>query len=333
MGRRKWSAPRRGSLAYLPKGRAKRWTGRVRTWPASEESKPLGFVGYKAGMTHAVAVDNRQGSLTFGKEIVLPITVIETPPMLAVAVRAYKKTINGRRSVGEAWTEKLPKDFERVMSVPEKFNTAEMLGKIEGMLDSLTEVRLLLADQPRLAKLPRKRPQLVELRVGGKSVKEQFEFCKSSLGKELPVNSVFKEGEFVDVLAVTKGKGIHGPVRRWGVAKLHHKSRKTVRGVGSIGPWHPHYVVYSVPRAGQYGFHQRTEYNKQILKISNDPREINPKGGFIRYGQINTDYLLVRGSIPGAPKRVITLRPALRRTGVVEPIKLEYLSLESKQGA
>jgi large subunit ribosomal protein L3 len=284
-------------------------------------------------MTHAVALDNKQGSLTFGKEIMLPITVIETPPMLAVAVRAYRQTTKGLRAAAEAWMEKLPKDFGRLMSVPEKFETAEMLSKIESGLGSMTEVRLLVADQPRLAKLPRKTPHLIEMRVGGKDVQEQFAFCKESLGKELPVTSVFKEGEFVDVLGVTKGKGIHGPVRRWGVAKLHHKSRKTVRGVGSIGPWHPHYVVYSVPRAGQYGFHQRTEYNKQILRISNDPREVNPKGGFIRYGQINTDYILLRGSVPGSPKRAITLRPALRRPGEHEPPKIEYLSLESKQGA
>jgi large subunit ribosomal protein L3 len=284
-------------------------------------------------MTHAIAIDNQQGSLTFGKEIVLPVTIIETPPLIAVAVRAYNQTVNGLRTASEAWMEKPPKDLARVVSVPEKYNTDEMLGGIEQSLDSIAEFRLLVVDQPRLAKLPRKNPHLLEVKIGGKSAREQFEFAKSILGKEVAVGSVFKEGEYVDVVGVTRGKGIQGPVKRWGIAKLHHKSRKTVRGVGSIGPWHPHYVVYTVPRAGQYGFHQRTEYNRQIVKISNDPREINPKGGFVKYGQVNTDYILVRGSVPGAPKRVITLRPALRSPKFLEAPKLEWISVESKQGA
>ena len=66
----------------------------------------MAFVGYKAGMRTAVGVDNREGSLTFGKEISFPITIVETPPMVAVALRAYVKTPKGLQTLGEAWMEK-----------------------------------------------------------------------------------------------------------------------------------------------------------------------------------------------------------------------------------
>lgn len=81
----------------------------------------------------------------------------------------------------------------------------------------------------------------------------------------------------MDVLAITKGKGFQGPVKRWGVKILPRKSRKTKRGVAVIGPWHPTRVLYTVPRAGQMGYFQRTEYNKRILKIGADGKEITPR--------------------------------------------------------
>ncbi|HDI53041.1 MAG TPA: 50S ribosomal protein L3, partial [Candidatus Bathyarchaeota archaeon] len=44
-------APRRGSMAYSPRKRAKSIAGRIRFWPEVEEGpRLLGFAGYKAGM-------------------------------------------------------------------------------------------------------------------------------------------------------------------------------------------------------------------------------------------------------------------------------------------
>jgi large subunit ribosomal protein L3 len=334
MGHRKKHAPKRGSLAYLPRARAKRWIGRVRFWPKTDGGpKLLAFGGYKAGMTHIVAIDTREGSSTYGKEIAIPVTVVETPPMIICAIRAYEETINGLKTLTEAWMEKPPKDLERVFTLPEKFNTEESLKKLENSLDKIVEIRVLAMTQPRLVKKGKKKPELLEIKIDGGSIKEQFEYAKSILGKEIKVSDVFKEGQWIDVIGITKGKGIQGPVKRWGVKKLHHKSRKKVRGVGTLGPWHPHYVMYSVPRAGQMGFHQRTQYNKQILKIGNDGKEINPRGGFIRYGIIKNDYVLLKGSTPGPSKRLLIMRYACRaKEPITPPPKIEYISLDSKQG-
>ena len=174
---------------------------------------------------------------------------------------------------------------------------------------------------------------MFEVKIDGGTVQDQLEFGKKSLGKEVKVSEVFTEGGEVDVISITKGKGIQGPVKRWGIKKLKHKSRKTVRGVGSIGPWHPHYVMYSVPRAGQMGFAQRTEHNKQILKMGNNGADVTPKGGFLRYGPVRTEYTVIRGTIPGPARRLVALRYPARGNPTGEPPKLEQLNLASKQGA
>jgi len=333
MGHRKVHAPRRGSLAYLPRARASRWLGRVRYWPTGiRETKPLAFVGYKAGMRSAVGVDNREGSLTYGKEIAFPITIIETPPMVAVALRAYVKSAKGLQTFGEAWMEKPPKDLMRLLSLPELINHTERLAKIESSLEKISEVRLLLASQPRIVRLGRKTPELLEAKLGGETPKEQFEYARNQLGKEIRVSDAFKEGDWIDAIAITKGKGIQGPVKRWGIRRKFHKARKTVRAVGSIGAWHPHYVLYSVPRAGQTGFNQRTEYNKQVVKIGEEGKDVTPKGGFLRYGEIKAQYVMLSGTVPGPARRAITLRLGVRGSADTTPPKFDQLHLESAQG-
>ncbi len=334
MGHRKWSAPRRGSLAYLPRGRAPRWTPRIRYWPEYEgPPRLLGFAGFKAGTTHVTIIDNRQGSLTFGKEVTFPVTVVGTPPLVISGLRFYEKWNGALRSAGEVWASEPHKDLGRSIRAPEKFDTDKGWSRLEALKDRIVDVRAILASQPRLARTGKKEPDLFEVKVDGGTIGERLEFCKKLLGREVKISQVFKEGGDVDVVAITKGKGIQGPVKRWGVKKLKHKSRKTVRGVGSIGPWHPHFVMYSVPRAGQMGFAQRTEYNKQILKIGDNGTEVSPKGGFLHYGPVETEFALLRGTIPGPPKRLVALRHPARGRVESEPPRLEMISLDSKQGA
>jgi len=333
LGHRKVHAPKRGSLAYLPRGRASRWVGRIRHWPMVEKGpRLLAFAGFKAGMTYGLAIDSRQGSLTFGKEVVIPMTILESPPMLACSIRAYTKNYEGLHTFSEAWIEKPSKDFERTISVPEKFSTEESLKKIEGNLEKIVELRMVMATQPRLAKRAKKAPDLIEVKIGGGTVKEQFEYAKKLLGSEVKVSDFVKEGQAVDAIGITKGKGIQGPVKRWGIRRKTHKANKTVRQVGSIGGWTPHFVMYSVPRAGQMGFHQRTEYNKVVIKIGNNGSEVTPKGGFIRYGEINSDYVMVKGSVPGTTNRLVMMRTASRPPPEAAAPKMEYVSIASVQG-
>ncbi len=335
MGHRKKHAPKRGSLAFLPRGRAASAIGRVRFWPKVEEGPTLlGFTGYKAGTTHVFLVEDRPGSPDYGREVLHAATVVETPPMWVCAVRAYVRNQYGLQTFTEAWLKNPPRDLDRAVMLPEKPDPKQGLKKMEENLDKIAEFRLLVATQPRQTGVPKKKPDIMEIKIDGGSIKEQFDYAKGLLGKMVSVADVFKEGQFVDAISITKGKGLQGPVKRWGIKILPRKSRKTKRGVAALGAWHPARVLYTVPRAGQMGYFQRTEYNKRILKIGTDGSEVSPKGGFLRYGSVRGTYVLLDGSLPGPAKRSIRLRYPARppkETPEATP-KIVQISLESPQG-
>jgi large subunit ribosomal protein L3 len=310
--------------------------GRTRFWPkiASETPRLLGFIGYKAGMIHVFTVEDRKRSLDFGKEVIRPATVLETSPITICAVKVYTEGVYGLQTLGEAWIKDPPDDLERVFTLPENFNTDEALKKIEQNVPKIAKVRVVAITQPRQTSVPKKKPEMAEIEVGGGTVEQQLDYVKSLLGKTVTPAEVFKEGQYVDIASVSTGKGFQGPVKRWGVTILQAKGRKTKRGVATLGPWNPHHVMYSVARAGQMGYHQRTEYNKRVLIIGKDGKEITPKGGFLRYGVIRGPYMLIAGSIAGTEKRPIRLRYPARppRNVSEEPPQITQISLESPQG-
>jgi large subunit ribosomal protein L3 len=285
-------------------------------------------------MTYVFAIEDRKRSPNYGKEIMRPATIIETPPMLVCAVRAYTKNAYGLQTIAEAWMKDPPEELERVFTLPENFNAEENLKKIEENLEKATKIRVIAITQPKQTGVPKKKPDVAEIEIGGGSIQQQFEYAKNLLGKTVNPAEIFKEGQYIDVIAVSTGKGFQGPVKRWGVTVLQHKGRKTKRGIATLGPWNPHHVMYSVPRAGQMGFHQRTEYNKRILKIGKDGKEVTPKGGFIRYGIVRGPYILLDGSVPGPEKRPIKLRYPARppRQAAEELPQITHISLESPQG-
>lgn len=327
MGHRRKSAPRRGSTAFRPRARASHLIPKVRFWPALQEPKLLGFAGYKVGMTYGYIMEDNKVSPNYGKEIFTPLTIIETPPIWVCALRAYQPTVNGLKTYSEAWTKKLPKDINRTLKPPSEPKTEEELKKIEENLDKLAEIRVIACTIPTEAGLPKKKPDVSEIPVGGKTIKEKFEYAKNILGKRVQPSDIFSEGKYVDVISISKGKGIAGPVKRFGVRILQNKSRKTVRGVGCIGPWNPHLVMSTVARAGQLGFFQRVEFNKRIVKIGSDPKEINFKGGFNRYGIVRSPYIILKGTVAGPPKRLVKLRYAVRSPEKTETPKITLINI------
>ncbi|MEM3737605.1 MAG: 50S ribosomal protein L3 [Candidatus Bathyarchaeia archaeon] len=312
MGHRKKHAPHRGSLAFRPRGRAASLIATPRYWPQTAEPKLLGFAGYKAGMSHAFILEDNPTSPNYGREIFTPVTIVETPPLTIIALRAYETTTNGLKTLGEAWAKTLPKHLTRTLKPPPNPNPEEDLKTLEAKLDQTATIRAIAATNPHKAGLHKKKPEVFEVAIGGNTPKDQLEYGKTILGKEIDVTSFVKEGQCIDVAAVTKGKGFQGPVKRFGVRILQDKSRKHVRSVGCIGPWHPASVTYTVARAGQMGYARRVELNKRVLKIGTTPAEANPREGFNRYGILKGHYLLLKGSIPGTPKRLIILRQPAR---------------------
>jgi large subunit ribosomal protein L3 len=332
MGHRKHSAPRRGSLAYLPRGRAKSFESRIRTWPVVHGEKPvlLGFAGFKAANIHVISIDDREKTPNFGKPLLSSATVISTPPIKIIGFRGYAKTPYGLRSVFDVFATELPKEMTRKA----RLKSVPLEAAISKAQQKLPEVSILMAVTaviPRDSGLSQKKPFVFEVGVGGGDIKRQFEYLKNLIGKEVKIKDVFQVGSYMDVSAITKGKGVEGPVTRWGIKKKQHKSRKTVRAVGTLGPISPAVVMYTVARAGQRGLHQRLEYNKRILIMGNSgekDQNITPSGGFQHFGVVNGDYVIVRGSIPGTTRRLIKLRyPARPKTQkIVEPKIIEVVA-------
>lgn len=335
MAHRKKHAPRRGSLAYLPRGRASKFVPRIKNWPEYKDgaAKLLGFIGYKAGMTHAVMTVGNVDSPFAGQETVVPVTVIDTPPIRPFSIRGYEATIYGLKLTAEVLAGTMSEDLKKAMPLPKEYDHDTKMKEFEEKLDSFAEIRMLIHTQPRLAGIAKKKPDVMEYKVGAPNVNEAFEYAKSILGTDIRVADILNEGILIDSIAVTKGHGFQGPVRRWGIRILQHKSRKTKRGVGCIGPWTPSNIRYSVPRPGQTGFHTRTSFNNKIVKMGERGEEITPSGGFVNYGVIRGDYIMVHGSIPGAVKRPVRIRFAIRpkKGHVDEPVQISYISTASKQ--
>jgi large subunit ribosomal protein L3 len=302
--------PREGSLAFYPRKRAARIYPNIDTYPFVEKTIPLAFAAYKVGMGHAIALDNRKNSPTFGMKISLPITILEAPPLRVVGVRLYQKTVKGLKALTEIYSKDLPKEIERKTKIKSNYSERKV-EEIKKLVEKVSNVRLIVATQPKKAGIGKKKPEVFEIEVGGKNDREKIEYALNVLGKEIQANEVFKEGELVDVIAVTKGKGTEGPVKRFGVKIQGRKAKEKRRHVGSLGQERPGKVRWTVPMAGQMGFQTRTELNKRILKFG-DGNEINPKGGFIRYGIIKSYFLILEGSVPGSKKRLVMIRKAIR---------------------
>ena len=313
--------PRRGSLQFWPRRRARRPYARIKSWPRTDEVKLLGFAGYKAGMTHVMLDDNSPGSLTKGETISSPVTIIECPPLKPYSIRFYQKTSNGLKVVSEIFAKNVDKHMNRKVKASKKENKAP---------EEFYDLRLVVYTQPSLIGL-KKKPELFELGIGGKDNKERLAYAQGLLTKDIKVSDVLKENQFIDTHSVTKSKGFQGSVKRFGVRIRQHKAEKTKRGVGTLGAWTPKKTDWRVAQGGKMGFHQRTEHNKLNLKIGSDPKEVNPKGGFLNYGQVKADYIILKGSVAGTRKRLITLTEPSRAPEKAPQYAISSISTSSKQ--
>ncbi|OUM60200.1 hypothetical protein PIROE2DRAFT_54773 [Piromyces sp. E2] len=367
MSHRKYECPRHGSLGFLPRKRAARHRGKVKTFPKDDSKKNVhltAFLGYKAGMTHVVRDIERPGSkLNKTEEVVEAVTIIETPPMVIVGVVGYIETPRGLRSLTTVWSEHLSDEVKRRFyknwyhSKKKAFTKyakkyAEAAKPIERELERIkkycTVVRVLAHTQIRKVSVGQKKAHLMEIQLNGGSVADKVDFAKANFEKTIDVKSVFAEGEVIDTIAVTKGHGYEGVTHRWGTTRLPRKTHRGLRKVACIGAWHPSHVMFSVARSGQDGYHHRTEMNKKIYRIANGAdsksastsfditeKSITPMGGFPHYGIVNEDFVMIKGSCPGVKKRVITLRKSVLTYAsrqATEAVNLKFIDTASKFG-
>merc|ERR1711922_85850 len=275
------------------------------------------FMGYKAGMSHIVREMDRPGSKNNKKEVVEAVTIIETPPMIAVGVVGYIETPRGMRALKTVWAEHIGEECKR------RFYKNWSQSKKKAFTKSCTK----WAD----------------------------DLGKKEIEKEVPVGEVFAQDEMIDVIGVTKGHGYKGVTSRWHTKKLPRKTHKGLRKVACIGAWHPSRIQSTVPRAGQKGYHHRTEVNKKIYRmgagyhmkdgklVRNNAateydiadKSINPMGGFHHYGEVKQDFIMIKGCCIGPKKRTLTLRKSLlthTKKRALEKINLKFIDTSSKFG-
>jgi large subunit ribosomal protein L3e len=325
-------------------------------------------MGYKAGMTHIVRDVEKPGSKLHKKETCEAVTLVEAPPMVVVGVVGYVPTVRGLRTLGTVWAEHLGDEVRRRFyknwykskkKAFTKYAATAYGGKGDGAkaasatLDALkkhaTVVRVLAHTQVRKVSIGQKKAHLAEIQVNGGTTEEKVDFAVGLFEQAVPIDAVFAKDEMIDTIAITKGRGTEGVVTRWGVTRLPRKTHRGLRKVACIGAWHPSRVSWTVARAGQHGFHHRTEMNKKVYKVGKageashgaatdfdlTDKPITPLGGFPHYGVINEDYVMLKGAVPGPKKRVITLRKSLvaqtSRTAL-EEIKLKFIDTSSKFG-
>jgi len=306
-------SPRKGSLQYWPRVRANKFLPSI-NWDAIKPGKNLkGFICYKAGMLSAFVKDSTPDSMTKGKKIVVPVTILECPPMKIMSVRFYK---NGVVST-EVLAESLDKELKRKIKFPKEKSKALDSFKIEDYDD----VRVIAYSVVKKTGV-KKTPDIVEIGLAG-SVEEKFNFIKENLTKEISVLDVIDKDQLIDLRGLTTGRGLQGPVKRFGITLKVSKSEKGQRRPGSIGPWNPSRVIFRVPMAGQLGMFTRAVYNNKIIDLGKAEDKFK---AIKNYGDIKTDYIVVQGSIQGPSKRQLVLTQPLRETR--RQTKKEYQFIE-----
>jgi large subunit ribosomal protein L3e len=367
MSHRKFEHPRCGSLQFLPRKRTRHHRGKVKSFPKDDQTqKPhfTAFMGYKAGMTHICRDIERPGSKLHKKEVVEAVTILETPPMCVVGFVGYVETPRGLRALTSVWAQHLSDECKRrfyknwykskkkcFTKYAKKYDTNnKMEAEIARAKKYCQVIRAICHTQIGLLKLRQKKAHLMEIQINGGNTSAKVDFCTSMFEQKLPVGSVFEQDEMIDIIGVTQGHGNTGVTTRWGVTRLPRKTHRGLRKVACIGAWHPARVGFTTPRAGQNGYHHRTEINKKIYRMGKalaDDKEngstendltkkaITPLGGFPHYGEINQDFIMIKGCCIGIRRRVLTLRKSLlthTKRSALEKITLKFIDTSSKIG-
>jgi large subunit ribosomal protein L3 len=335
-------APNRGSQQFWPRTRANRAYPSITTVPIIKDNIPTSFCGYKVGMTHVMVIDNVKNSPTKGQEIVVPVTIIECPPITVFGVRFYKKTVMGYVIAGQVNSETYDKVLDKRLTIKqtskdkkdEKKPSKKKLTLDDAIkiADSIAKVNLLIHTNPGMTSLGKKVPEIMEITVGGE-MKGAITKAYELLGKQLNISDVFKEGEQLDIFSVTTGKGFQGSVTRFGVKIAPHKTEFIKRKAMNIGLHSPKKVTHTPPQFGQLGYQNRVDINKWLLKIE-DADKVKVKGGFVNFGFPKNKVILLKGSVPGPKKRLIRLRKPMRPNLTIpaQPPQITYVSNMSKQG-
>ncbi|MCC5863417.1 MAG: 50S ribosomal protein L3 [Gammaproteobacteria bacterium] len=127
---------------------------------------------------------------------------------------------------------------------------------------------------------------------------ENGEITELAAGGELKVD-LFSDGQFVDVIGTTRGKGFAGAIKRhhFSSQDATHGNSLSHRAPGSIGQNQtPGRVFKGKKMAGHMGNVRRTAMNLRVVRVDAE-----------------RNLLLIRGAVPGAPGGHVIVRPAVKK--------------------
>jgi len=305
---------------------------------------------------------DKPGSKIHKKEVVEQVTIIETPPIIVVGLVGYLPSPNGLRVLKTVWANHLGDDFRRRfykkwyrskrkaftgLAKRQAANPKYAESALAAIKKYATVVRVVAHTQVNKIVRRQKKAHVLEIQINGGTTADKVDFGYKLFEKQVPIDAVFNENELIDTIGVSKGHGFTGVTARWGTKKLPRKTHKGLRKVACIGAWHPARVSFAVPRAGQSGFHHRTEISKKVYRVGKKDtnngstefdlteKKITPMGGFPHYGIVDEDFLMIKGGVVGTKKRPITLRKSIiirTHRAALEKIQLKFIDTSSKFG-
>ena len=189
-------SPRKGSLQYWPRKRASKFLPRV-NWDVISDAKGKGlkgFICYKAGMASAYVKDNTPDSMTKGKKISVPVTIIECPGLKIFSIRFYKN----KKIIREILAENPDKELKRKIKLPKKKG-----GKIDEVkIGDFDDIKVVCYSVVKKTGI-KKTPDISEIGLFG-NPEEKFNFIKESMGKEISARDIFKKDDLIDFRGLTK---------------------------------------------------------------------------------------------------------------------------------
>ncbi|KAK2119494.1 60S ribosomal protein L3 [Saguinus oedipus] len=256
------------------------------------------------------------------------VTIVETPPMVVVGIVGYVETPQGLRTFKTVFAEHISDECKRrfyknwYKSKKKAFTKYCKKWQDE---DGKKQLEKDFSSMKKYCQVIQKGP-LMEIQVNGGTVSEKLDWACERLEQQLLAH---QEAAPKDPLRPAQ--------------------------VACIGAWHPARVAFSVARAGQKGYHHCTEINKKIYKIGQgylikddkliknnastdydlSDKSINPLGGFVHYGEVINDFVMLKGCVVGTKKRVLTLRKSLlvqTKRRALEKIDLKFIDTISKFG-
>jgi len=259
-----------------------------------------------------------------------------------------------RRRFYKTWHKSKKKSFskyqKRWSDASKAGEASPMAAEIERAKKYCQVIRALCHTQIGKVKIGSKKANIKEIQINGGTTEQKVDFVTGLFEQEVKIADVFNQDEMVDIIGSTRGHGFNGVITRWGCSRLCRKSHRGLRKVACIGTWHPARVQFQVPRAGQDGYHHRTEINKKIYRIGKNAKEdpngamtqadltekaITPMGGFAHFGEVTQDWVMIKGTVAGPKKRILTLRKSLLpqcSRKATEKIELKFIDTASKFG-